>query len=252
MDADFLVIGSGLAGLTFALQAARSGDVLSLSKDACRRARRTTRRAASRRCGAPTTRSRRTSRTRSPPAPVSAIAISSSWSCARGRRASASSSRSARTSRAAISTTTPNTISAAKAATATAASSTPPTPPAARSSARWSRRCAASRTSACSSATSPSICSPTRRCDPAEQTRRRAAAPTCSTRDSGEVQTVHGARDAARHRRRRQGLPLHVQPRHRDRRRRRHGLPRRRADRQHGVHPVPPHLPLPPARPSRS
>jgi L-aspartate oxidase len=33
MDADFLVIGSGLAGLTFALQAARSGDVLLLSKD---------------------------------------------------------------------------------------------------------------------------------------------------------------------------------------------------------------------------
>lgn len=33
MEADFLVIGSGLAGLTFALQAARSGDVLLLSKD---------------------------------------------------------------------------------------------------------------------------------------------------------------------------------------------------------------------------
>lgn len=33
MDADFLVIGSGLAGLTFALQAARHGSVLVLSKD---------------------------------------------------------------------------------------------------------------------------------------------------------------------------------------------------------------------------
>lgn len=33
MDADFLVIGSGLAGLTFALRAARHGSVLLLSKD---------------------------------------------------------------------------------------------------------------------------------------------------------------------------------------------------------------------------
>lgn len=33
MDADFLVIGSGLAGLTFALRAARSGTVVVLSKD---------------------------------------------------------------------------------------------------------------------------------------------------------------------------------------------------------------------------
>jgi aspartate oxidase len=33
MDADFLVIGSGLAGLTFALRAARHGAVLVLSKD---------------------------------------------------------------------------------------------------------------------------------------------------------------------------------------------------------------------------
>src|SRR5690606_25594829 len=33
MDADFLVIGSGLAGLTFALRAARAGRVIVLSKD---------------------------------------------------------------------------------------------------------------------------------------------------------------------------------------------------------------------------
>src|SRR5262250_1411721 len=33
MDADFLVIGSGLAGLTFGLRAARHGSVLILSKD---------------------------------------------------------------------------------------------------------------------------------------------------------------------------------------------------------------------------
>ena len=60
------------------------------------------------------------------------------------------------------------------------------------------------------------------------------------------------ARHRARHRRRRQGLPLHHQPRRRDRRRRGHGLPRRRRRRQHGVHPVPPDLPLPPAAPRPS
>ena len=51
----------------------------------------------------------------------------------------------------------------------------------------------------------------------------------------------------ARHRRRRQGLPLHDQPRHRDRRRHRDGLARRLPRREHGVHPVPPDLPVPPA-----
>ncbi len=59
-------------------------------------------------------------------------------------------------------------------------------------------------------------------------------------------------RDAARqrrgagHRRRGQGLPLHEQPRDRHRRRHRDGLARRLPDREHGVHPVPPDLPLPP------
>ena len=42
----------------------------------------------------------------------------------------------------------------------------------------------------------------------------------------------------------RQGLPLHDQPRHRDRRRRGDGLSRRRRGGEHGVHPVPPDLPL--------
>ena len=52
-------------------------------------------------------------------------------------------------------------------------------------------------------------------------------------------------------RRRRQGLPLHDQPRRRDGRRRRDGVPRGRRGREHGVLPVPPDLPLPSRRPSR-
>jgi hypothetical protein len=50
----------------------------------------------------------------------------------------------------------------------------------------------------------------------------------------------------AGHRRRGQGLPLHQQPRHGHRRRHRDGLAGRLPRRQHGVHPVPPDLPVPP------
>ena len=49
---------------------------------------------------------------------------------------------------------------------------------------------------------------------------------------------------AAGHRRLRQGLSLHDEPRHRDRRRRGHGLSRGRAGGEHGVHPVSPDLPV--------
>ncbi len=49
------------------------------------------------------------------------------------------------------------------------------------------------------------------------------------------------------HRRRGQGVPLHLEPRRRDGRRRRDGVSRRRAGREHGVLPVPPDVPLPPA-----
>ena len=52
--------------------------------------------------------------------------------------------------------------------------------------------------------------------------------------------------DGAGHRRRGEGLPLHDQPRRGDRRRGGDGLPGGRAHRQHGVLPVPPHLPLQP------
>ena len=65
---------------------------------------------------------------------------------------------------------------------------------------------------------------------------------------AGRVKTLGGALDHPRHRRHRQGLPLHDQPRHRHGRRHRHGLARRLPGGEHGVHPVPPHLPLPPAR----
>ena len=85
----------------------------------------------------------------------------------------------------------------------------------------------------------------------AREVRRRptpASAPTCSTARTRRGRDRSSRRATrARHRRRRQGLPLHHQPRRRDRRRRGHGLPRGRRDRQHGVHPVPPDLPLPPA-----
>jgi hypothetical protein len=50
----------------------------------------------------------------------------------------------------------------------------------------------------------------------------------------------------ARHRRGQQGLPLHQQPGRLHRRRHRHGLARRLPGGQHGVHAVPPHLPLSP------
>ena len=66
-------------------------------------------------------------------------------------------------------------------------------------------------------------------------------------RRDGAVVPLPRARDAARHRRRGQGLPLHEQPRHRVRRRHGDGLSRRRHAREHGVRPVPPDLPVPPA-----
>ena len=64
---------------------------------------------------------------------------------------------------------------------------------------------------------------------PSTAATRPASAPTCSTRRAGEVDHRGRARHGAGHRRRRQGLPLHDQPRRRDRRRRGDGLPRRRA-----------------------
>jgi hypothetical protein len=64
---------------------------------------------------------------------------------------------------------------------------------------------------------------------------------------TGVVHTIVVARHDPRDRRRGQGLPLHDQPRRRDRRRRRDGVPRGRAHREHGVRPVPPDGALPPA-----
>ena len=55
-----------------------------------------------------------------------------------------------------------------------------------------------------------------------------------------------GPRRGVGHRRRRQGLPLHHQPRHLDGRRHRHGLARGLPGGEHGVHPVPSHLPVSP------
>ena len=55
-----------------------------------------------------------------------------------------------------------------------------------------------------------------------------------------------GAGGGAGHRRRGEGLPLHLQPGRLDRRRRGDGLAGRRGRVEHGVLPVPPHLPVPP------
>ena len=63
----------------------------------------------------------------------------------------------------------------------------------------------------------------------------------------GNVAHRSGARRGPGDRRRRQGVPVHDQPRRRDRRRHRDGVSRGRAHREHGVLPVPPHVPVPPA-----
>ena len=63
-------------------------------------------------------------------------------------------------------------------------------------------------------------------------------------KDTGQVDIFHGPHHPAGHGRGRQGLPLHQQSRHRHRRRGGHGLPGRGLDRQHGIRPVPPHLPV--------
>ena len=129
-------------------------------------------------------------------------------------------------------------ISGARAATASGASCTPATSRGARSSARCSTRCATSPEHprarvahgrrpdhALASFGGPDRC--------VGRLRARRAQP-------GTVETDARARHGAGHRRRGQGLPLHVQPRRRDRRRRGDGVPRGRRDREHGVLPVPP------------
>ena len=69
---------------------------------------------------------------------------------------------------------------------------------------------------------------------------------------TGEGRDGHRARGRAGHRRLGQGLPLHLQPRRGDRRRRGDGLPGRRAHRQHGVLSVSPDGACTTRRPSRS
>ena len=66
--------------------------------------------------------------------------------------------------------------------------------------------------------------------------------------DDGRGQDGRGARHRARDGRLGQGLPLHDEPGRRDGRRDRHGVPRGRASRQHGVLPISSDVPLPPVR----
>ena len=63
-----------------------------------------------------------------------------------------------------------------------------------------------------------------------------------------EVLDLPGTADHPGHRRRRQGVSLHHQSRHGHRRRHRRGLARRLPGDQHGIHPVPSHLPVSPQR----
>ena len=77
----------------------------------------------------------------------------------------------------------------------------------------------------------------------AEPRARRVRAPPRHGRHHHRLR----GRDHPRDGRRGQGLPLHLEPRRRDRRRRGDGVPRGRRHREHGVLPVPPDLPLPPA-----
>ena len=195
------------------------------------------RRAASPRSLAETTASRRTCRTRSSPARGCAGARPSSSACARGPRAFASSSSWGPTSRPA----SPATIRPHPRGRAHPPPHRPrPGPHRPRGRARASRRLRrAARPHPLLRAprrASISILSAVGRCVGVYVLDSRAGAGPDLPRAGGR----------ARHRRQRQGLSLHDQPRRRDRRRRGHGLARRRDHRQHGVHAVPPHLPLPP------
>ena len=83
---------------------------------------------------------------------------------------------------------------------------------------------------------------------PASEARRAAALlrHLCAGHRPPARRDAAGAGRGAGHRRRRQGLPLHDESGHLHRRRHRDGLARRLPRRQHGVHPVPPDLPVPP------
>ena len=65
---------------------------------------------------------------------------------------------------------------------------------------------------------------------------------------TGVIRTIVARARGAGHGRRGQGVPLYLQPGRGDRRRHRHGLPGGRRRGEHGIFPVPPHLPLPPSR----
>jgi hypothetical protein len=112
---------------------------------------------------------------------------------------------------------------------------------AARSSARCSRPSRRTRASRCSSTTWGSTSSALKFGGP-----EVCAGAYVLDDPRGEVHTCSRGHGAG-HRGRGQGLPLHVQPRRRDGRRRGHGVPRGRRGGEHGVLPVPPHGAVPPA-----
>src|SRR4029453_8402623 len=163
MHSDFLVIGSGLAGLTFALRAARRGSVLVLSKDRLPESATNYAQGGIASGWSPED---------SFEAHVEDTLIAGAGLCHRDLVESVVREGPERIrelialgphfSRRESTARIRNTISGAKVATAIAASCMHRTPPGARSCARWSPRCAPSRTSRYSNAIWRSICSPTR------------------------------------------------------------------------------------------
>ena len=203
---DFLVLGGGVAGLSFALEAARHGSRARPDQAAtARRATPSTPRAASPRCSAPDDEFA---------LHVEDTLVAGAGLChreavevtvpRRRRSGSAGSSRwaSSSTGRRRTGSTSP-----ARAATRAAASPTPRTPPAARSERALLAACAARR--------HPHRGGPGGHRPHHQRASRRWPArtgrwaPTCSTGPPAPSRTIPAGGDRARHRRRRQGLPLH-------------------------------------------
>ena len=242
LETDYLVMGSGIAGLNFALLAAEHGRVVVVTKKKLGghqhelgpgRGRRSPR--ARRQLRAP--RRGHARRGRRPVRPQDRRDVRRATARARSSACSSSACGSPAIRRA-------RSISAARARTPATASSTGRTSPGARSSARCIAAVAKHPNITVLDEPHrgrPTVDGEVRR-RPGVLRRVRPRQPHRRGQDDLR------ARDRARDRRHRQGLHLHVEPRRRDRRRRRDGVSHRRGVRRSRVRPVPPDGALPPAR----